>query len=865
MLYTKFLSYVHRGLALIVLIISVTVMFGWFTQNEALIQLNPLFAPMVFNTAFCLALMSFAVVLPEVGFPRLATVLSGIVSVIALLTLAQYFLNVDLFIDSLLMKPYYAVGVVTPGRMAVSTAVCFNLLSITMFFKRPRYAWRMVCVTTVAMVLGFALISIIGYAVGFNAEYGWGSFARMALHTSICFALLSFVILLQLRIDVRKFTERRSALVPFYVLIVGVLVTILIWQLLILRDQERNRTVTQIRLDSFMGSISNAFIPVVKSMEHMAQRFSMDGYSQKSLWEADVQSYLEEFPGIRRLWWADKDKVLRWVYPVDSTSGLLTNVRLGSHNKNLLPQVEEVAGGRNVALSKVFDFRTGGRGLVILIPIHAQGQFKGIVGASILVEPFLSQISVLEGYSIEILEDGIKIFSRGSADPVYERDWISQGYYTEMGVAWHIKIVPTPEQIRANTSALPAVVLLFGVSVSVLLGVALSFYNLSRASEAELKKAFEFNKAGIDSTSLLIISLDENTLIREMNSAAEKMLGYQTAELAGKTSPLMFYDPTEVRAFQRKMEQEMGHPITLGREFMEALFKLGLHRASEWTQISRSGKRYNVINSTSEIRDEKGHVTGYLQILEDVTELKEKERLLVEQEMKIVASARLASLGEMAAGIAHEINNPLAIINGHAGILRKQLQQKGFGEDTEVVKKVEAIESVVQRIAKIIKGLRSFARETDSQADEWITVEALLEETLSFSRERFRADGVELITRVPPELQIKCQPHQISQVILNLLNNAMDAVQNSKNKNVVIEALERAGGIEISVSDSGPGIPYDLRSRIMQPFFTTKEVGKGVGLGLSISQGIIQGHGGKFYLDENSARTRFVIWLPKDI
>lgn len=863
MLYTKILSNIHRVLALIVFTVSATVMFGWFTENESLIQLSPLFAPMVFNTAFCLSLLSFALVLPEVGFPRLSTVLSGIVALIGLLTLAEYFFSIDLFIDAFLMKPYYGVGVTVPGRMAVSTAVCFNLLSITMLFKRPRFAWQMVSVTTAALVLGFAIISIVGYAVGFNAEYGWGSFARMALHTSVCLALLAFAVLMQLRSDVRKVSSRRSALVPFYVLTVGVLLTTLIWQLLILRDQERNRTVTQIRLDSFRASIDNAFIPVIKSMEHMAKRFSMNGYPQKSLWDADAESYLQEFPGIRRLWWADQERIMRWIHPQDEGSYLLLNNRLGTNNKSLVPQVEEVVKGRQLVLSKVFDFRTGGRGIVVFLPIHdAKKVFKGIVGASILVEPFFSQISLLEGYSIEILEDNVKIFSRGSADPVYERDWLSQGFYSNMGVRWHIKIVPTPEQIRANTSALPGVVLLFGVSVSVLLGVALSFYNLSRASEAQLKKAFEWNKAGIDSSSLLMISLDENTLVREMNAAAEKMLGYETSELAGKTSPLMFYDPTEVRAFTRKMEVELGYNITLGREFMDALFKLGLHRASEWTQISRTGERYTVINSTSEIRDEKGNLTGYLQILEDVTELKAKEKLLAEQEMKIVASSRMASLGEMAAGIAHEINNPLAIINGHAGVLRKQLQQKGLGEDTEIVKKVEAIESVVQRIAKIIKGLRSFARETDSREDEWITVEALLEETLSFSRERFKGDGVELITRVPADLKIKCQPHQISQVILNLLNNALDAVQNSKNKSVIIEALARPGGVEISVSDSGPGIPYDLRSRIMQPFFTTKEVGKGVGLGLSISQGIIQSHNGKFYLDEDAARTRFVIWLP---
>lgn len=861
MLYTRILPHLHRVLAVVVLLIASTVMFGWVTENPALIQLDPLFAPMVFNSAVCLTILAVTLLLPDLGWHRLALFLPAGVALIAVLTLVEYAFSINLFIDHLFLKPFYAVGTSHPGRMSISTALCFTLLSVTWLFKRPRYAWQTVCVTTAALVLGFSLIGLLSYGLGFNAEYGWGSFSRMAAHTSVAFVFLSLGVLLQLRAEVRKVSSRRSALVPHYVLIIGILLSTLIWQLLVLRDQERNRTVTQIRLEALKSSIDNAFLPVIKAVEHMSRRFAMKAYAHPDIWMADAESYYFEFQGIRRLFWADKENILRWVYPRDAAAAALVNTRIGVVNKNLLYHIDEISHGKNVSLSKVFEFRTGGRGLVIFVPVLKNKTYLGTVGASILAETFLSQVSEIPGYDIEIIEDGKIIFRRGAADPVFAKDWMSQGVYNNGDHEWRIKLVPTPTQLRANTSALPAVVLLFGVSVSVLLSVALSFYNFARASEANLKKAFEFNKAGIDSASLLIIALDENTIIRQMNTAAEKMLGYKTAELAGKTSPLMFYDPVEVRAFQKKMEQEIGRDLHLGRDFMEAIFQLGYHRATEWTQISRSGERYTVINSSSEIRNEQGLLTGYLQILEDVTELKAKEKLLAEQELKIVASSRLASLGEMAAGIAHEINNPLAIINGHAGILKKNLLTQGFSEDSEALKKVESIESVVHRIAKIIKGLRSFARETDSLDYEWMNVEALIEETLSFSRERFRTEDVELITRIPKDLQVHCQPQQISQVILNLLNNALDAVQGNRDKNVIIEALSRQGVVEISVSDNGPGVPYDLRSQIMQPFFTTKEVGKGVGLGLSISQGIIQAHGGKFYLDENAARTRFVIQL----
>ncbi len=265
---------------------------------------------------------------------------------------------------------------------------------------------------------------------------------------------------------------------------------------------------------------------------------------------------------------------------------------------------------------------------------------------------------------------------------------------------WEIILVPTPATIRANTSALPGVVLLFGVSVSLLLGITLNFYARSRESEYRAREAMEWKDAGMNSAPLLIISLDKNTLIREMNATAEKLLEYSTAEVAGKFMPVIFHDPQEVQEFQEKLEREVGRSVMVGPPYAQALFELGYNKASEWTLISKSGKRYNMILSLSEIRDHSGKVTGYLEILEDITQLKEKERMLKEQEAKILASSRMASLGEMAAAIAHEVNNPLAIISGHVGILRKVLAQKGLNEDVEISKKVDSIESVVQRIAQ---------------------------------------------------------------------------------------------------------------------------------------------------------------------
>ncbi|WP_374079643.1 ATP-binding protein [Bdellovibrio bacteriovorus] len=861
MLSTKIFQKLHFILALVVLAVATTVMFGWILRDPTIIQINPRMAPMVFNTAFSFAALAIALLFSEFRSLKVTKATSVVVVVISILTLSQYFFSISIGIDHFFIEPFYGVGVVIPGRMSVSASACFLVLSLLLFFKRPGYTYQMATVTVSTLVTGFSIFGIAGYALSFNSEYGWGSFSRMALHTSISFVLLSLAILWQLRNRVREQSSRGGVLIPFYVVMVGIMTSMVIWQLLVLRDQDRNKRVIQIRGESLKANLDNVFLPLQKSLEHMSRRFSSGSYPNYKMWAVDAESYFEEFEGLRRLVWADRGDIIRWVYPL--TNGGNTVVNTTASNLQLRERLSKAPSNPSAFISRLFELKTGGMGFVLVVPVFLNEKYQGTVSAALMAEPFFSRVVKVEGYNLSLLEDGREIYSTGTPDPVFARDWKMMTRYSTLGANWDLILVPTAATIRENTSALPGVVLLFGVSVSVLLGLSLSFYSRSRESEKAAKEAFELKKAGMNSVPLMMISMDENTIIREMNATAERILEYTTEEVAGKTSPEIFHDANEVRDAQSKIEKELGRSITMGSEYVRAFFDLGYNKASEWTMISKSGKRYNVVISTSEIRDENGNVTGYLEVVEDVTALKEKERLLEEQEQKILASSRLASLGEMAAGIAHEINNPLAIIGGNLGILRKMMAQKGLGEDSDLTKKVDSLENVVHRIAKIIRGLRTYARESDLSGEEPTKVEALIDDTMAFCSEKFHSEGVEVVISLEPQLIVNVRPYQISQVLLNMLNNALDAVLASRIKKVTIEAQKRNGGIEISVSDTGPGVPYHLRTKIMEPFFTTKEVGKGVGLGLSISQGIIQSHNGKFYLDENSAKTRFVIWLPE--
>lgn len=262
--------------------------------------------------------------------------------------------------------------------------------------------------------------------------------------------------------------------------------------------------------------------------------------------------------------------------------------------------------------------------------------------------------------------------------------------------------------------------------------------------------------------------------------------------------------------------------------------------------------------------DQNGQVE-YFAVSFDISSLKEQEKELERQKLELLQQEKLISLGELASGIAHEINNPLSIIIGKVDIINKTFQSSSLVDVNLVNKHLQSIKTTSLRIAKIVGALKQLTRDSRLDNISTYSIHDVLEPVYDLYVAKLNNAGIELKIEVPDQkMMVRCSLLEISQVLLNLLINASHAVENLEKKWIKISVEAGEKHINISVTDSGLGIPPIDQAKLFQPFFTTKAPGKGTGIGLSLSRELMKKHGGDLYCDHQSQNTRFVIVLPAE-
>lgn len=248
---------------------------------------------------------------------------------------------------------------------------------------------------------------------------------------------------------------------------------------------------------------------------------------------------------------------------------------------------------------------------------------------------------------------------------------------------------------------------------------------------------------------------------------------------------------------------------------------------------------------------------------ERTRELEFKKQQLLDSQALAHHANKMGALGEMASGIAHEINSPLQSIS----LLTYRLKKNAVNADhADIETMTDKIDRAVHQITSIVDSLRKMSRDSSSDPFENVIVDDIIKDATEITSERYKLKGIDFTIDCHEEcekISLNCQRLQISQILINLLNNAYDAVQEVNDKWITLDVFDIDNCIVIAITDSGSGIELKNQGQIFLPMFTTKEIGQGTGLGLSISSEIAQNHGGILQLDTESEHTRFVLTLPK--
>jgi two-component system NtrC family sensor kinase len=355
-----------------------------------------------------------------------------------------------------------------------------------------------------------------------------------------------------------------------------------------------------------------------------------------------------------------------------------------------------------------------------------------------------------------------------------------------------------------------------------------------REAERRYRRERDFNKNILNNTQSMILVLDTAGLVSYANRRCFEA-GYQEQDLLGH--PLAEMVPAARRgsfaeAFERTLEgaalDNLEIPVFRG---------------------NGSSGQFSI--SLSPMRDEQGDINSIVVVMTDITDA-------ADLQAKMMHTEKMAALGQLVSGVAHEVNNPLAAIVGFTDLLLENPEIPA-----EAKEELQVILQEAQRTRVIVQNLLSFARQMPAQREP-VQVNSILQQTLKLRAYDLSNHGVELAENYGEDLPlILGDPHQLQQVFLNILNNAYDAVhETQRHGRIEIESAERNGQLEICFRDNGPGIAHP--DRIFDPFFTTKEVGKGTGLGLSICYGIVRAHRGEIVARNNAdgVGCTFIVRLP---
>ncbi len=666
----------------------------------------------------------------------------------------------------------------------------------------------------------------------------------------------------------------RWALWIVLVLLVGSVLVTLVW---LAGRYEASQVQDRLDRDNAdaVSDIRAALLRNVQSLQALHA-----GGGATATWTAGASAQLFLHREWVRLEWRDPDFSLR--AQADSPFRSPVFDRMGRDNAQSDLQLACAAARRlsGAAYSRsYFVPQYDGLGLEVMdmcLPITAAGRLLGYYVATYSLQEILASLvgkQLTRSQEVSFTEaDGTRLALHGLARRS-TRVFTSQQLLDLPGVTFVVRM----DSWRSEPDIFPNVLtaLVTGMSIALVSVMVMLGKDMRRRLKAErdLADALAFRKAMEDSLVTGLRARDLQGRITYVNPAFCEMVGFSAEELLGHSVPAPYWPPELADEYQKRQEVRLAGQHAPPREGYESVF------------MRKDGSRFPVLIIEAPLINAQGLQTGWMSAFLDMSEQRRVEELSRASQERLQATARLATVGEMASLLSHELNQPLAAIASYAtgsiNLLRTRPEPTPQRRlDAESVEDLELamrrIAEQAERAGKVIKSVHDFVRRRD-QAREPVTAQALLDAIMPLVSLQARKLRVQIQTRVEDRLPpVLCDRTMVEQVLLNLARNAMQAVASDTEASgpgdrVVIlqvrhipgneRTAHSAGWIEFAVTDRGPGIAEDVARQLFTPFFTTKI--EGMGLGLSLCRTVVEQHGGFLGFEPNTPRgTIFRFTLP---
>jgi two-component system sensor histidine kinase DctS len=643
------------------------------------------------------------------------------------------------------------------------------------------------------------------------------------------------------------------------VLVVSLLVT-LVW---LAGRYETSQAQSQVERDALdaLGDLRSGLTRNVQTLQAL-----QSGFGTQESWTVEARRLLREHREWVRLEW--RDPQLGTIAAVDTPYRPPVFARLGRANSQQDVQAACVnsrkINGPSYARS-YFVPQSDGLGLEVMEVCLAQvtaGQLTGFVVATYALSEMLAGMigpQLTRSQEVSFTEaDGTRLAMHGVARRG-SRVFSAQQLLDLPGNTMVLRM----DSWRAAPDLFPNLLTALVTAMSLaLIGVLFMLAHDMRRrlrAEQDLADALAFRKAMEDSLVTGLRARDLQGRTTYVNPAFCQMVGFSADELLGDHDPPPYWPPESAEEYRKRQAMRLTGSTAPPREGFESVF------------MRKDGTRFPVLIIEAPLINAHGLQTGWMSAVLDISEQRRVEELSRASQERLQATARLATVGEMASLLSHELNQPLAAISSYAtGSIN--LLQNGPHAAADLELAMKRIAEQAERAGRVIKSVHDFVRRRDKERER-VAPRMLVDAVLPLVNLQARKLGVRVETRVAPHLpDVLCDRTMVEQVLLNLARNAMQAMDSSDVAEpwLLIEARRAGVGersaagkawVEFSVADCGPGIPQEVQQQLFTPFFTTKA--EGMGLGLSLCRTVVEQHGGFLGFEPRPPRgTIFRFTLP---